>query len=401
MTTKARAGKAQGSTTRIGLSGNYAVAYAVKMADVDVIAAYPITPQTTIVEKLSEMVANCELNAEYINVESEHSAMSACIGASLTGARVFTATSSQGLSYMSEVLFIASALRTPVVMANVNRALSAPLNIWNDHSDAMAERDSGWIQIWATSAQEAFDTTIMAFKIAEEMRLPVMVNMDGYIVSHTYEPVLLPDSGTVKAYIPSAPMENRVSTKLAYSTGVVGPPEYYYEMKYQSIDAMERSRDRIREIYVGYNKMFGRIYEDLTAYHLEDAEYALLTMGSTLGTARIAAERLRAKGKKAGVISLRTFRPFPSDRLLEAVEGLKAIGIMDRAATPGGPSNPLFADVSAALYGAKKGPVLQNFVAGLGGRDITVDDFLHMFKVTEEAAGEGKSRPTIYVGLRE
>ncbi|MEM4203281.1 MAG: hypothetical protein QXS54_04345, partial [Candidatus Methanomethylicaceae archaeon] len=198
---------------RVGLSGNYAVAYAAKMADVDVIAAYPITPQTTIVEKLSEFVANGELEAEYINVESEHSALSACVGASLTGARVFTATSSQGLAYMHEVLFMASGLRTPIVMANVNRALSAPLNIWNDHSDAMAERDAGWIQLWTTSAQEAFDATLEAFKIAEEVLLPVMVNLDGFILSHTYEPVILPDESLVKEFVPSKPMVNRVSPK--------------------------------------------------------------------------------------------------------------------------------------------------------------------------------------------
>ncbi len=386
---------------KVGLSGNYAVAYAVKMADVDVIAAYPITPQTTIVEKLSEFVANGELDADYVNVESEHSAMSACIGASMTGARVFTATSSQGLAFMHEVVFIAAALRTPMVMANVNRALSAPLNIWNDHADAMAERDSGWIQLWVSSAQEAYDTTIQAFKLSEETRLPVMVNLDGYIVSHTYEPVELIDQEVVRKYIPSKPLVNRLSPKTAYSVGVVGPPEYYFEMKYQAIDAIEKSRIAIDEITAGFNKQFGKSYDDVYAYGIEDADYALLTMGSMTGSARVVADSLRKEGLKVGVIAIRTFRPFPVKKFVEKVQGLKGLGIMDRASTPGGPSNPLFCDVAALLYNNRERPVLQSFVSGLGGRDITIENFRAMFKATKESADAKDPKPCIYVGLRE
>jgi pyruvate ferredoxin oxidoreductase alpha subunit len=386
---------------RVGLSGNYAIAYAVKMADVDVIAAYPITPQTTIVEKLSEFSANGEHNAEYVNVESEHSAISACVGASLTGARVFTATSSQGLAYMHEVLFMASALRTPIVLANVNRALSAPLNIWNDHSDAMAERDSGWIQLWASSAQEAFDTTILAFKIAEELRLPVMVNIDGFLVSHTYESVELASEDMVRSFIPSKPLPNRVSPRTSYSTGVVGPPEYYFEMKYQAIDAMERSRTRIRGMQGEYNRIFGKCYSDIQSYFMDDAEYALLTMGSMTGTARVVAEKLRVQGEKAGVVSISTYRPFPSDRLEQLLGSLKAVGVMDRAVTPGGPLSPLIGDVASCLYSAHRRPVLQSFVAGLGGRDISEDEFMTMFSMTKEAGRSGHAGKTVYVGLRE
>jgi pyruvate ferredoxin oxidoreductase alpha subunit len=386
---------------RIGLSGNYAIAYAVKMADVDVIAAYPITPQTTIVEKLSEFVADGELNAEYVNVESEHSAISACVGASLTGARVFTATSSQGLAYMHEVLFMASALRTPIVLANVNRSLSAPLSIWNDHSDAMAERDTGWIQLWVSSAQEAFDTMVLAFKVAEELRLPVMMNIDGFIVSHTYEPVEVPSEDLVKSFIPSKPLPNRVSPRSAYSIGVVGPPEYYYEMKYQSVDAMERSREKIREIQAEYNRTFGRSYGDIHSYFMDDAEYAILAMGSMTGTARVVAERLRSKGEKAGVIVIRTYRPFPTDLLERMLKGLKAVGVMDRAVMPGGPMSPLLADVASCLYGSPHRPVLQGFVAGLGGRDISEDEFEMMFSKTKEAGLSGHAGRTVYVGLRE
>ena len=386
---------------KLTLSGNYAVAYAVKMADVDVIAAYPITPQTTIVEKLAEFVANGELDAEYINVESEHSAMSACVGASLTGARVFTATSSQGLAYMHEMLFIASGLRTPIVMANVNRALSAPLNIWNDHSDAMAERDSGWIQRWASTAQEAYDMTIEAFRIAEDVRLPVMVNFDGYIVSHTYEPVTLYDEQDVRSYIPSKQLSNRLSIKTAYSVGVVGPPEYYYEMKYQAIDAMERSRGRIRELDFEFNQRFGKAYNDIEMSYMDDADYALVTMGAMIGSARVVADELRRAGEKVGLISIRTFRPFPADTILKTVSGLRGLGVIDRATTPGGPSHPLYADMAACLCNAEKKPVLQSFVAGLGGRDISVDNLKSMLKVTKETAGEGIARPCMYVGLRE
>lgn len=385
---------------RVGLSGNYAVAYAVKMADVDVVAAYPITPQTTIVEKLSEFVANGELDAEYINVESEHSAISACVGASLTGARVFTATSSQGLAYMHEVLFMASSLRTPIVMANVNRALSAPLNIWNDHADAMAERDSGWIQLWSNSAQDAFDTTVAAFKIAEEIQLPVMVNFDGYIVSHTYEPVILPEESEVRDFIPSRPMPNRLSPKLAHSIGVVGPPEYYYEMKYQAVDAIERSREIIRKVMGDFNSRFGREYADVQTYFMEDADYALITMGSLTGTARVVAEGLRNEGEKVGVVNIRTFRPFPLERMREVLKEVKGAGVMDRAVTPGGPSNPLFMDVASALFQARSRPVLQGFVAGLGGRDVSTDDFRMMFRKAREAADADRAEPCIYVGLR-
>lgn len=386
---------------RLALSGNYAVAYAVKMADVDLIAAYPITPQTTIVEKLSEFVANGELNAEYINVESEHSAMSACVGASLTGARVFTATSSQGLAYMHEVLFMASALRTPIVMANVNRALSAPLNIWNDHADAMAERDSGWIQLWVSSAQEAFDTTVEAFKIAEDLLLPVMVNFDGYTVSHTYEPIILPDEEEIRRYIPSKPLINRISPRLAYSVGVVGPPEYYYEMKYQLVDAINRSKQKIMKIEAEFNQNFKKDYKDINTYNMEGAEYALLIMGSMTGTARVVAENLRRKGERAGVVSIRWFRPFPYERLADILKGVGAVGVIDRAVTPGGSSSPLFEDVASGLYGIKERPILQSFVAGLGGRDVPTDDFEMMFKKTKEAFECGQAKPCIYVGLRE
>lgn len=386
---------------RVALSGNHAVAYAVKMADVDVIAAYPITPQTPIVEKLSEFVADGLLEAEYINVESEHSALSACIGSSLTGARTFTATSSQGLAYMHEVLFMASSLRTSIVMANVNRALSHPLNIWNDHSDAMAERDVGWIQFWVNSVQEAFDTTIQAFKIAEEVLLPVMINLDGFILSHINEALILPDENLVREFIPSKPLFNRLSPKVAYTIGVVGPPEYYYEMKYQIIDAIERSRNNINEVNREFGELFGRFYGNISTYMMEDAEYALITMGAISSTARIVIDILRKEGEKVGLISIRCFRPFPKNDIIDVLDDVKSIGVLDRALTPGGIGHPLFTEIATTLYDSSKTIPLQSFVGGLGGRDITIDDFKQMYKIIKDVGLSGKRRPCIYIGLRE
>ncbi|MCS7097921.1 MAG: hypothetical protein NZ922_02955 [Candidatus Methanomethyliaceae archaeon] len=386
---------------RVALSGNYAVAYAVKMADVDVIAAYPITPQTPIVEKLSEFVADGLLDAEYINVESEHSALSACIGSSLTGARTFTATSSQGLAYMHEVLFMASSLRTSIVMANVNRALSHPLNIWNDHSDAMAERDVGWIQFWVNSVQEAFDATIQAFKIAEEVLLPVMINLDGFILSHINEVLILPDEELVREFIPSKPLFNRLSPKLAYTIGVVGPPEYYYEMRYQIIDAIERSRKNINEVNREFGELFGRTYGNISTYMMEDADYALITMGAVSSTAKIVVDSLRKEGEKVGLISIRCFRPFPKNDIIEVFEDVKSIGVLDRALTPGGIGHPLFTEIVTTLYDSSKIIPVQSFVGGLGGRDITIDDFKQMYKIIKDVGLSGRRKPCIYIGLRE
>jgi len=252
-----------------------------------------------------------------------------------------------------------------------------------------------------SSAQEAYDTTLMAFKLSEETRLPVMVNLDGYVLSHTYEPVELIAEEAVRKYIPSRPLVNRLSPKTAFSVGVVGPPEYYFEMKYQAIDAIERSRMPISKITADFNRSFGRSYDDVYAYGMEDAEYALLTMGSMTGSARVVAEELRKEGLKAGVVSIRTFRPFPVERLIEKVDGLMGLGVMDRASTPGGPSNPLFSDIAACLCGLKDRPILQSFVSGLGGRDISPDNFRTMFKATKEAADAKAPKPCMYVGLRE
>ncbi len=389
---------------RTALTGNYAVAEAVKLADVDVIAAYPITPQTTIVEKLAEYVADGIIDAEYIPVESEHSAISACLGASLAGARTFTATASQGLALMHEILFITSVLRAPVVMAIANRSLSAPLSIWNDHSDSMAERDTGWIQIWAANAQEVFDSVLQAYRIAEDrdVLLPVMVNLDGYILSHTVEPVLVPEKKLVEEYLPPKPLWNRLSVKTAYTLGVVGPPEYYFEMKYQAIDAIERSRSKIKEADEVYGEMFGRSYGVMEHHFMDDAEVALIAMGSVAETAYTAIKRWRERGAKVGFVRIRVFRPFPAEELRDLLKGLKVIGILDRATSPGSLGGPAFAEVSTIFVNERQRPLMKNYIAGLGGRDVPFSGFDYMIqRLLEAAEKEEVDELCEYVGLRE
>lgn len=386
------------------LSGNYAVAYAVKQVDVDVIAAYPITPQTTMVEKLSEYVATGELQAEYVPVESEHSALSVVTAAAAAGARVFTSTSSQGLLLMHEILFITAALRLPVVMAVANRAVSAPINIWNDHSDAMDQRDTGWIQIFAESSQEAYDTMIQAYRIAEDLRvrLPVMVNFDGYILTHTYEPVdTLPDE-YVREFTPRVKPPFRLSPDEPVSIGTLAPPDYYYEIKYQEVNAIENSLPVIEEVSKEYGDLSGRYYSTAEPSFIEDADVILITMGALSGTARYIVKELRRHNRKVGLIKLRLFRPFPAKILIDLIRDAKVVGVVDRAVSPGAIGGPVFMEIAAAmkLHGIDK-PII-NFIAGLGGRDVTPNDVKYMFDELQYALTSGKPKKFIYyVGLRE
>jgi len=346
------------------LNGDEAVAYAVRQCNVDVISAYPITPQTIIVERLSEYVANGEIHAEYVNVESEHSALSTCIGAAVAGARAFTATSSQGLALMWELLYIASGLRLPIVMAVVNRALSAPINIHCDHSDSIGTRDSGWIQFYVENSQEAYDTVIQAFKIAEhpDVQLPVMINLDGFYLSHTLENVrVLPDdvvSGfvgfrkPVKVWVPYLGREVPavLDGYTPISLGIIALSDYYYEFKMMVIKAMEKAREVIKEVNKEFSELSGRAYGDgfLTHYGVDDAEAVLIVMGSAAGTVRYVARELRRNGLRVGVIRLRTFRPFPYEELTKLLKDVKAVGVMDRATSPGAYGAPLFNEVRTA-----------------------------------------------------
>ncbi len=388
----------------LGLTGNEAVAYATKQSDVDVVAAYPITPQTIMVELFSEYVANGEVHAEYVCVESEHSAMSACVGASLTGARVMTATSSQGLALMHEMLYIASGLRCPIVMGVANRALSAPINIHGDHSDMMASRDCGWIQIYAENAQEAYDWVIQAFRIAEDLDilLPVAVNIDGFILSHCMEGVTVLEDETVKGFLPHRKARYSLDPGKPLTMGALVLPDYYYEFKVQQEDAIRRAAERIRETNRDYEEVAGRRYGILDLFGMEDAEAAVVCLGSTAGTARDVARALRGEGRRVGVIKPWVYRPFPAREIVEAAGSLKALAVLDRACSFGAPYGPLGSDVASALKQHRRDLPVLNYVYGLGGRDIRPSEIRSVFDETLRAAETGVvEEPLRFLGVRE
>jgi len=367
---------------KVAMNGDQAIALAWKQIDPDVVAAYPITPQTIIVEAFSEFVADGLVNTEYVCAESEHSAMSMCIGASAAGARTATATASAGLAFMWEMLYIASGMRLPIVMAVANRALSGPINIHCDHSDAMGARDSGWIQIFGENVQESYDNAVMAFRIAEHMdiRLPTMTCLDGFILTHSlerFEP--LPDE-VVKKYV--GPFKYKRSLLDIKNPTTFGPfdwTDYYFEHKYQQVDAMRHVIPVIDQVQEDFAKVSGRRYNIIEPYRLEDADYAVLAMGSTAGTLKDIVDELRAEGKKVGSIKLRLFRPFPAKELAKVMEGLKGVAILDRAVSIGA-SGPLFPEVRSALYDTRERPKLKNYIYGLGGRDIKPEELKHVYK---------------------
>ena len=367
---------------RVSIEGSMALALAAKVAKVDVVAAYPITPQTHVIEYLSEFAAKGELDAECINVESEHSAMSACIGASATGARVFTATSSQGLALMHELLFIASGSRFPIVMGVANRALSSPISIWCDHGDTMAERDSGWIQIYTESCQEIFDSALQAFKISEnrEVLLPTMVCFDGFFLSHIVEPAVVLDESEVGNFLP--PFEPRyvLDPEKPLTMGGVGPPQYYYEFRRQQEEAMAKALRVIKEVCEEYGTLFGRRYDLLEEYRCYDADLLLVTIGSMTGNARVAIDRLRADGQKVGLIKLRVYRPFPREAIRAAIKSSKVVAVVERAFGPGSYGGPVFNEIRATMYEEKERPIINSYIVGLGGRDVTVEDLIEISK---------------------
>jgi len=388
----------------IGLTGNEAIAYAVKQCNVDVVAAYPITPQTIMVEVLSEYVYNGEMDAEFICVESEHSAMSACIGASLAGARVFTATASQGLALMHEMLYIASGLRCPIVMGIANRALSAPINIHGDHSDMMGSRDCGWIQVYAENAQEAYDWTIQAFKIAEDPRvlLPVSVNIDGFILSHSMEGVEVLEDEEVAKFLPRRKPAISIDPDKPITIGALCLPDYYFEIKFQQVQALKESFNVIREVNREYETLSGRKYGFIETYAMDDAEAAIVCLGSTAGTAKAVARSLREEGKKVGVIKPWVYRPFPEEELIKAIGDAEALAVLDKACSFGAPFNALCSDVIATLYRYGKNVKVFNCVYGLGGRDITPNDLKLIFNDALEVAKTGIVREYVkYLGVRE
>jgi len=388
---------------RIAKEVSIAIAEAVKQCKVDVIAAYPITPQTHIVEHLSELVANGELDAEYVTVESEHSAMSACLGSVATGARTFTSTSAQGLALMHEILFIAPALRLPVVMVVVNRALSAPISIWNDHSDIMAERDIGWIQTFAENGQEAVDLIYHAFRVAEDRRVmfPAIVNIDGFNLSHMIEPIELPDQELVDKYLPPFKPKYKLDPRKPISMGPVGIPEIYIEAKKAQDEAFKNAYKVVVKAWDEFEEIFGRRYNPVETYRMEDAEVALLIMGSLAETAMTAVDKMREAGKKVGLVRIRLWRPFPLKDFVKAVKGVKVLAVIDRALSIGATGGPVAVEARSALYQVPGRPRVVNFIAGLGGRDVTVEDFEEM---TDKAYFYMKKKPKeLYemIGVKE
>jgi pyruvate ferredoxin oxidoreductase alpha subunit len=379
-----------------------AVAEAASVCEVDAIAAYPITPQTHVVEHLSEIVADGELDAEFIPVESEHSAMSACCGTSAVGARTFTATSSQGLALMHEILFIASGMRLPIVMVVANRALSAPLNIWNDHSDIMSERDCGWIQTFAENGQEAFDLVLHAFKVAEdpEVMVPVMVNFDGFIMSHVVEPIEILTREEARKYLPPFKPMIQLNPRAPITLGPVGIPEIYTEARMSLEHAVRQSINVVRKGFEDFDKCFGRKYKLVEEYETKGADILLLTMGGISETAMTAIDQMRARGEKVGLVRIRLFRPFPFDDFAKAVAGAKVIAVVDRALSIGGPGGPVASEVKSALYQSKDRPKIIEFIAGLGGRDVKVENFIQMHEKAKAVLAGGPIPPFELIGLR-
>ena len=388
---------------RIGIEVSIAVAEAVGLANADVISAYPITPQTHIVEHLADMVANGELDAEFIPVESEHSAMSACLGSSAAGARTFTATAGQGLELMHEVLYVASSVQLPIVMAVADRALSAPISVWGDHSDAMSVRDTGWIQIFVENGQEAVDNTICAFRIAEDNRvlLPTMVHLDGFYLSHVIEPIILPERSDVEKYLPPYKHPMALHPEHPVSIGVFGIPMIYTEAKKAQDVNLRASRDVILECWQEFGRQFGRHYSPVEKYRTDDAKVLLLTMGSFSETAMTAIDKMRDEGKQVGLLKLRLWRPFPFKELREAVEGVETLIVLDRAISYGGPEGPVCSEIRAALYNQASRPKVVSFIGGLGGRDITPAGFEDIVSKGIEMAKRTSEEEFVIYGVRE
>lgn len=387
---------------RVGLEGSFAVAEAVKLARVEAIAAYPITPQTHIVERLAEFVANGELDAEYIPVESEHSAMSACLGSCAVGARTFTATAGQGLELMHEVLYVASSMRLPIVMVVANRALSAPLSVWGDHSDVMAVRDCGWIQLFAENAQQAFDLVLCAFRIGEEhsVLLPVMVHIDGFHLSHVIEPLYLLDQETVDRFLPAYNHPYALNPDRPVTMGDFGPPFIYTEAKKAQDFALRSAKEVVQKVFDEFGRLTGRHYKLVEEYKSDGARTILLCLGSFSETAMIAIDRLRESARNVGLVRLRLWRPFPFEELRRAVAGADTLIVLDRSLSLGGPP-PVYAEILAALSPLPAKPNVVGFVGGLGGRDISVDGFVDLIVRGQEKAKQGKLEEIEMIGVRE
>ncbi len=386
-------------TNRIALTGNEAVAEALRQVNPDVAAVFPITPQTELMHKFAEFVNDGKVDTELVTVESEHSAMSAAVGASAAGVRAVTATSANGLALMWEVLYIAAGLRLPIVMPVVNRALSGPLNIHCDHSDSMGARDAGWIQLFSENTQEAYDNTLQAFRIAEhrDVLLPTMVTLDGFIISHTTEVLEILDDATAKKFVGEyEPLFTLLDPEHPVTMGPIDLQDYYFEHKRQQVEGMYNAPRVIEEVAKEYYELTGREYGFFENYRMEDAEAAIVVMGSGAGTSKEVVDHLRDRGIKAGLVKLRVFRPFPNEQLAQALSHLKSIAVLDRAISFGSQGGPVYVEVKSAMYG--KNIPIYNYIYGLGGRDLTPSMVESAYKDLFEGKTEQRMR---YLGLRE
>jgi pyruvate ferredoxin oxidoreductase alpha subunit len=385
------------------MSGNEAIAYAMRQINPDVMGAFPITPSTEIPQYFSKYIADGQVDTDFVAVESEHSAMSTCIGASAAGARAITATSSAGLALMWELLYVAASSRLPITMAVVNRALTGPININCDHSDSMGCRDTGWIQIYAENTQEAYDNYIQAMPISEYCRLPIMICQDGFITSHAVENIELLDDEEVRSFVGEYEPENYLLKKdNPLAVGPYGVSPYYMEIKKAQAEAMKASKERILEVGEAYGRLSGRSYGFFEEYAMEDAEYAVVVIGSSAGTGKDAVDKLRAAGKKAGLIKLRVFRPFPMEELAAALSKVKAVAVMDKCESFSACGGPLFAETRSALYDLKERPLAINYVYGLGGRDVTIGTFEEIFSALEEIIASGETGEVYrHIGVRD
>ena len=382
------------------LTGGEAVAEAMRQINPDVVAAYPITPQTPIIEAFAQIVADGKVETELINVESEHSALSAVVGASAAGGRAMTATASQGLALMAEIAYIASGSRLPIVMPISNRALSAPINIHCDHTDSMFLRDACWLQFYSENAQEAYDNILIALKVAENKKvlLPVMVMQDGFITSHSVENIKLLDDKSAKKFIgeynPEYPLLN---IKKPVTIGPLDLFDYFFEHKYQQVEAMENSRKIIEKVDKEFYKLTGRKYGLIEKYKLNDAEQVIVVLSSTAGTAKTVVDEMRKKGKKVGLIKIRSMRPFPNKEIAKALVNAKSVAVLDRSISYGNYS-PVFTEVQSSLYNLSKRPKLSNYIYGIGGRNIGIED---LEKVFNKLIKGDSSKNINYIGLRK
>lgn len=387
------------------LSGNEAVAEALRQINPDVMAAFPITPSTEIPQYFSKLVASGKVDSEFIPVESEHSAMSAVIGAEAAGARSVTATSSAGMALMWEELYLAASNRLPCVLTLVNRALSGPININCDHSDSMGARDAGWIQIYAENNQEVYDNLVMAYRIAEhkDVKLPVMICQDGFITSHAVENINLLEDKEVKDFVGEYEPENYLlNPEMPMAVGPYSVTNYYFEAKRAQAEALKNAKQVTLDVAKEYKEISGREYGLFEEYKMDDAEYAVVIIGSAAGTTKDAVDALRAQGKKVGLVKIRLFRPFPASEIADALKNCKAVAMMDRTESYNDNCGPLGSEVTTALYRSKADCLTVNYVYGLGGRDVTVDDMKNIYAELEKIAEDGTvEKPYRYMGVRE